>query len=93
MVCLCAALSADWPQVDSVTRSEVTRFISDQLRWLSRRIADGIAINRFRSEDPSRVAPALFHALEGATLMRRANRRQPLPSATAATILQLLNAT
>lgn len=81
-MCLCGAVSADWLAVGEATRSEVTGFFDDQIRWLSAQLGRGASAGEFPADlDTEAAAGLLLAALEGSTLLARAGLRAAVSAA------------
>lgn len=73
-LCLCGSAAAEWSSIGDATKSEVRAFFAEQRVWLRDVIADGVAAGEFSvSIDESVEADLILAALEGATLLARAD--------------------
>lgn len=75
LVCLCGALSGEYPALPDGMRAEVSRFFSDHQAWLEETLQAGRAAGAFHFEDPPEEMARLFlSALQGALLVKRAHQ-------------------
>ncbi len=73
-ICLCGSAAAEWSSIGDATRLEVQAFFAEQRAWLRDVIAEGVEDGEFSvSLDVSVQADLILAALEGATLLARAD--------------------
>ncbi len=72
-ICLCGALTGEFPALPDNMQAEVNRFIAEHHAWLERLMAAGEASGDFRLDaSPAAMARTAFASLQGALLMKRA---------------------
>lgn len=72
-MCLCGSAAAEWTSIGASTRLEVQAFFAEQRAWLSDVIGEAVATGEFASSiDSQEEADVILVALEGATLLSRA---------------------
>lgn len=72
-VCLCGALGGEMPALPEELRARVSHFFTTHQAWLTKLLKRGVARGEFHLPAPApKVARAIFGALQGALLVKRA---------------------
>ncbi len=72
-ICLCGALTGEYPALPEAMQREVTGFIHGHETWLENLLKAGMARGEFRRlGDPQGTARAIFCSLQGGLMMKRA---------------------
>ena len=77
-VCLCGALTGEYPALPDDMQREVVGFIHDHEDWLAKLLAAGAKRGEFNATiDPVNAGRAIFCSLQGGLMMKRATGEMP----------------
>jgi TetR/AcrR family transcriptional regulator, transcriptional repressor for nem operon len=77
-MCLCGMSAAEWSSIGDAGQEEVTEFLSEQRRWLTATLSDGLNHAEFDDDlEPPSQAEIMLVALEGALLLAHAGDQTP----------------